>query len=454
MEENKNMTPGDNIPEEDNSSENVVAPGEITQEELSVEEITEEAFISEEGSDVEEIDEPNVAESEIPLEETSFPAPKKKSRAGLIVGIALAAVAFIIAVIFLGKGLFSSNEGSGNLYTQGFATVSGKYMYNVNFSDLKMYKTNLKTMESTPVTEDNAVYISKHKNDIYYMGYLPSEDGTTYNYSYKKYVDGINDVVILNEEITSPQLVGNYVYYLKSVPEFNSGYSSQVYRAELKANSTPELVCDVLCISFYVKGNTLYYCDVQTGFLTKVNIPASMKYISENPLAENSIRSSEELGADTVVETIAAFISIRGNTMYYVDLQNDYTLSSYNLRTGEVKAIGGSVKGTAINIYGDFLFYYGAQDFCLYRMNLDGSNITKVSDVTYGLYVVSEDKLLYVEYDQNDNFNAYINVCNLDGEIISTIKASDNEAEEYYDDIAEGVETEDSAVETELDLTE
>lgn len=379
------------------------------------------------------------AKEEFFAEVNDFPEPEelpKKKKTGLFVGIGALIIVLIAAAAFLFFRRGSSSEGTGNLLSQGFAAVKGDYLYHVDFSDLKMHKTGLKGSkagEGEAVTEDYAVYISNYKGNIYYMGYKPSEDGQSYVYEYKKFVDGKNDKVILSDSITSPQLTGGYLYYLKSVPEFHSGYSSRLYRVSLSGGES-ELVCDALMISYLVDGNNLYYCDVESTSLVRLKLSDSIKIAKESPLGESEKRSSDELGAEPIASSVVTCMAVSGNTLYYIDAQTgNYTLCTYDLKTGEQGVVNNGVTAATINIYGKFLYYYSTTDFSIYRMNLDGSNVTKITDPGYGYMVLSGNRFMSMEF--SDDYSQYISVCDLDGNELLEIGLSDD-SEDYYDDSA------------------
>lgn len=430
MDENKNLNPeGEEKLPEENTSENT-APEEISDEvtETVKEEVTETAF--EENAPL------SPEAEELFAEVNDFPEPEeapKKKKTGLFIGIGALIIVLIAAAAFLFLGRGSSSEGTGNLLSQGFAAVKGDYLYHVDFSDLKMHKTSLKTGEGEAVTDDYAVYISNYRGDIYYMGYKPADDGQSYVYEYKKFVDGKNDKVILSESVTSPQLTDGYLYYLKSVPEFHSGYSSRLYRVSLSGGE-PETVCDALMISYLVDGKDLYYCDVETTSLVRVKLADSIKIAKETPLEDGAKRASDELGAEPVASSVVTCMAMSGNTLYYIDAQTgNYTLCTYDLKTGEQGVVNNGVTAATINIYGKFLYYYSTSDFSVYRMNLDGSNVTKITDPGYGYMILSGNRFISMEF--SDDYKQYISVCDLDGNELMEI-GLDSDDEEYYDDSA------------------
>lgn len=445
MDENKNLNPEgeENLPEEN------TAPEEISEE--ASEEVSEE--VSETVS--EEADTPAPETDDLFAEVNDFPEPEeapKKKKTGLFIGIAALIVVLIAAAAFLFFGRGSSSEGTGNLLSQGFAAVKGDYLYHVDFSDLKMHKTSLKGSkagEGEAVTDDYAVYISNYKGNIYYMGYKPSDDGQSYVYEYKKFVDGKNDKVILSDSVSSPQLTDGYLYYLKSVPEFHSGYSSRLYRVSLSGGES-ELVCDALMISYLVDGKDLYYCDVESTSLVRVKLADSIKIAKESPLGEGGKRSSDDLGAEPIASSVVTCMATSGNTLYYIDAQTgNYTLCTYNLKTGEQGIVNNGVTAATINIYGKFLYYYSTTDFSVYRMNLDGSNVIKITDPGYGYMILSGNRFMSMEF--SDDYKQYIAVCDLDGNELLEVGLTGDDGEDYYDESASDETADEPAEEADAD---
>ncbi len=423
MEENKNLNP-------ENGEENVSPVSET-------EEITEEASAEVIEETEEEIVE-EISEEEASKEEAAEEEEPKKKKSGLIAAI-IALVVAVIAIIAIVSTFFSGHngtEGTGNLYAHGFATIKGGEVFHVNFADYKMYRTNLRTKESTLVSEtDNVVYITNYKNNVYYLSYTFTEDSPETAYSYKKYVDGENDIVLFSDVISSPQISDGYIYYLKSYEDLYSGNSSRIYRAKLQEGATPELCCDVLCASFLVDGKDLYYCEGLNTSLMKTTVSAAMKAIAENPLPDGETRSSAELGAETVMSSaIVACPTIVGDTLYYLDSLNQYELRQFNLKTGEDSAFNTGIYATAFNIYGHRIYYHNQADYCVYSMNFDGSDVAKMTAPNYGLTAISHDKFMSMEFAEDGT--QYIAVCDLEGNKIFdiTFKEQYHELYSLYED--------------------
>lgn len=426
MDENKNLTP-ENGEENTNPVSEAIEKAEETFEE--VKEVKEE--IAETAEEIKEEAEEIIEDTKEAIEEIKEKVAPKKGKGGIIALIAALLIAAIAAALIFSFSGSDVTEGTGNLYAHGFATIKDGDVYHVNFADYKMYKTNIKSGESTLLSEtDNVVYINNYKNDIYYLSYTFTEDSPETAYNYKKYVDGVNDIVLFSDVISSPQIADGYIYYLKSYEDLYSGNSSRIYRAKLEEGSTPELCCDILCISFLVDGDDLYYCEgLNTSFM-KVSLSEAVKAVKENPLADGQTRASSELGAETVIaSTIVASPVIIDDTLYYLDSMNQYELRKFNLKTGEDVSFNTGVFATAFNIYGKKIYYHNQSDYCIYSMNFDGSDVTKITAPNYGLTAISHDKFMSMEFAEDGT--QYIGVCDLDGNKIFNI-TFDEQYEELF----------------------
>ncbi|MDP4132887.1 MAG: DUF5050 domain-containing protein [Bacillota bacterium] len=414
----ENQGPDENpVPEDTKKDENEVSEENSNSDmpESEVSEVKEAAVPDEkEGED-------DFATVNLGVEDQNYqlvPKKKKKNKAMVVVSIALA-VLLVAAAMLLCKMFFfsSASEGTGNLYSRGIATTKGNDVYYVNFSDYKMYKANIKTGESKCLSDDFAMYISNYKNKIYYLGVKINDQKTAYTYQFKKYVDGKNDVVILDSEISQPQFSGNYLYYMVSVPEINSGYSSYIYRVSLKGGK-PELVCDVPCVSFYVDKNDLYYCDVSLSSLVKVDLLKSIKLCTA-PLKGKTLRASSDLSAEVIAKTIATCMVRYKDSIYYIDNQNNNQLLRYDMGKKKSYAINDGTYVAAINIYNNYMYYYNAKDYSIYRMKMDGSDVRKITGAGYGFMALSNNKFLYMNF--TESYQQYIAVCDLDGKLIKNV---------------------------------
>ena len=447
MEENKNLTP-DN---EENTEETVEITEEVIEE---TEEVVEETETTEEATEeaTEEVEDTvDFAEVAPETEEEEKP---KKSKGGVVASVILicAVVALILAlaVTFFFKS--GSTEGTGNIYSEGFAAVHDGEVYYINLVDNKIYKTDLADGEAQLAIEnEGGIYLNIYDGDMYYLGVDFNEETAESVISFNKYVDGTNDIALVKDSTMAPQLSGGYVYYLKSVPEFYSGYCSRIYRAKLSENSEPELVCDVLCNAFYVDGEDLYYGDVETTTFMKATIANAMKAVKEAPLAEGGKRASSEIGAEVVLsEAVTGFPTVYKGVLYYIDSLNQGEFRAFDLKSGEDKSFNTGVFASRYNIYGDYIYYSDQTDACTYRMNLDGSDVRKITAPGNSGMILSDDKFISMVFDEIGY--PYYTICDLEGNVVKEIDFKE-ELDEFISQQAEMEETTETA-EGEADATE
>ena len=338
-------------------------------------------------------------------------------------------------------------EGIGNLNSKGVATTKGDDVYYKNPFSNQFYTFNLKTETTSPLADD-ALCVININDTIYYLSYALDEE--TQNFSCNMYMrpsEGEDILLFTDTEVSYPQISGGYLYYLKSVPDFNSGYSSYVYRAALSEGAVPELVCDVLCNSFYVYEDTLYYGDVSLTALMSVPVANAVSIAKESPLETGIQRSSSEIGANVLLnEAIAVNMVIKDNTLYFIDYLNQGEFCRYDFATGQISGFNSGIFINNYNIAGDYIYYHNQPDYCIYRMKIDGSEVQKVSSICDGQIILSNGYLIYVGISVNEATygDRYISICDSEGNSIKDITFTEEYdayresegSEEYYDDYA------------------
>ncbi len=338
-------------------------------------------------------------------------------------------------------------EGLGNLNSRGAATVNGDVIYYKHPIDYQLHTLNLKTNEASLLGKDSFCTINANDSVFYLSFYYDSETQDSGFNMYKLAEEGEDILLFSDIEITYPQVSGDYIYYLKSVPEFNSGYSSYIYRAKLTESSTPELVCDVLCSSFYVDADTLFFCDVSNTSLMTVSIEDAVNVAKTNPLEQGIQRHSGEIGASVFLpETLAVNMIIKDKILYFIDYLNQGEFCRYDFKTNEITGFNNGIFINNYNIAGDYIYYHNQSDYCIYRMKTDGTEVQKVSSICDGQIILSNGYLIYVGISTNEATygDRYISVCDSEGSVIKDITFTEDYdpyrdtegAEEYYDDYA------------------
>ncbi len=375
----------------------------------------------------------------------------------------ITSIALVVAVLMLFtacQSAFSSktDEGTGNLNSKGVATTIGNEIYYKHPFNYQLYKSDLKTDESVTIGENSFCAVNVD-GSVFYLSFYYDEETQESGFKMHKITENGDVLIFSDSEITYPQIAGNYIYYLKSVPEFHSGYSSRVYRAELSEGSTPELVCDVLCNTFYVDGDTIYYGDVNATALMSASLENAINVAKTAPLEATMQRSSSELGASVIIaDMVLGNITAKGNSLYFIDYSNNQgEFLSYDLNSKTIRGFNNGITANNYNISGNYIYYHNASDYCIYRMKLDGSDIEKVSSICDGQIILSGGKLIYVGISTNEETygDRYIAVCEADGTVIRDITFTEDydpyrnmdDSEGYYDDYAYAEEASEESAE-------
>lgn len=213
---------------------------------------------------------------------------------------------------------------------------------------------------------------------------------------------------INSDSVSSINAAGSYIYYIRNNVKHNNaatvfqGNTFGVIRCGLNGGNITSLYDNVAgVITLY--GNYLYlqrYSNEDALTFWKIKIdkkestkisnygyfPASIydnKIYYTNNTDNHSIYSYNiATGTSSMYLAANAYLTdMQGDYIYYIDLDNNYSLARVNTASGEKELLTDSSEGKCIsyNVYKDVIFYYieGANP-ALYRMNTDGTDNTLI----------------------------------------------------------------------------
>ncbi|MGN0161657.1 MAG: DUF5050 domain-containing protein [Lachnospiraceae bacterium] len=236
-------------------------------------------------------------------------------------------------------------------------------------------------------------------------------DGTIYfanpydkNRLYAMNSDCTNIRKLNSDTVCSINVYGKYIYYVRNnySPETAAlifrGQLLGVIRTNLKGTH-PKALYDSVAGVINLYGNELYYQHYsnteglsfyKVGIDGKNNIQVNQKgtYPSSiyndvlyytNTDGDHGIYTHDlKTGVDTLYLPANAYmVDMQGDYIYYIDLDQKYSLVRVNTTTmiPELLVDGRDGKCISYNIYGDTLFYHVEGDTpALYRMNVNGDN--------------------------------------------------------------------------------
>lgn len=263
---------------------------------------------------------------------------------------------------------------TGNLNNGGmFCEYDGKIYFANPADSNKLYRMNSDCTEVTKLCDDSVFSINVYNKYIYYVKNNFTEDAIGMIFRGHLYgvirceLDGSNPKTLYDHVAGVISLSGNYVYYQR----YSNEDAFSFYRIKIDGTED-ERLSDAGFYPASVYDKKLYY----------VNATDDHNIYCFNPAAKTA--SLFYVGNTYMAD-------MQGTYLYYIDLDNNYSLVRADTNTKEVEVlVDGKEMGKCIyyNLYGNKIFYHvEGEEPALYRMNCDGSgnelisygNITNIS---------------------------------------------------------------------------
>lgn len=316
----------------------------------------------------------------------------KKLKIVLVVTIAVV-VAIIIIVNRVNSKVryndsYVNGNTAGNLYNGGYFCEKDGIIYFANPDDgMSLYSITRAGTDLKKITSDYVTYINVDDNYIYYAR-NNKLNGSAFSFlvvdrcalcRVKK--NGKQKVTLVHDPSMQVALIGNYLYYIKYTDKYASTFNrikidgkddGMVMREPVTALVTDERY---LYYVGYERDHALYRIDTSDNSVIQVS--------SEN--FYNPI--------------------IDGRCVYYMDPDNDFHVTCYNLNSGEKLDIS-KERADCFNMYGNFIFYQrsSAESPALLRIRLDGSELTKISDGVFCNINVTSQYVYFASYENPETF--------------------------------------------------
>ncbi|MFL0266649.1 DUF5050 domain-containing protein [Candidatus Clostridium radicumherbarum] len=252
---------------------------------------------------------------------------------------------------------------------------------------------------TTPNTEGNSSgnllnggYFAKQGKWIYFT--LPPANYKLHPI-YRVMTDGETGLKAITKEgnFRCINVISDWVYYLDD----KSG--SYIFRTKTDGSLT-EVVVEYTAFRMLIKDNFIYYSSPEGIYKLKLN------------------SSKGDKGTLITKRQVFTYMSIYNNLIYNstyeqaTNLSNDTVtvtrLNSMNLDGSNFKKLSND---NIINfvIYNDYIFYINYNDQRLYRMNLNGSNKIYLFPYTIQNFNISNDNIYFTGKDQNNIYKSDLN---------------------------------------------
>ncbi|MBQ9511814.1 MAG: DUF5050 domain-containing protein [Lachnospiraceae bacterium] len=269
--------------------------------------------------------------------------------------------------------IYTVGNTPGNLYNNGYFCESDGVVYFANPADNNcLYSMNPDETEYKKLTRMGASNINAGGDYLYY--YLdPSHTKATSGVEtaareygiYRSRLDGKQQKNLLRVGLRQLCLGGSYLYYM--APNGNGG---DLWKMRIDREENEVVARGMINPSCYVNGS-LYYAGVDS----------SHAIFAMDTANNNMVRQ--------VYAGNFAYPQLVGDTIYYLDAENGYSLCSVNLTTLVSQVLTTDFVDT-FNVSGPYIYYASAQANALKRMRTDGSeNIVLMNGIFHSINVTS-----------------------------------------------------------------
>jgi Domain of unknown function (DUF5050) len=303
----------------------------------------------------------------------------------IVIGILVIITALSVSYRFSNKTSFNlgnvSGNLSGNLYNNGlFCEYNGKIYFSNSYDEGNLYVMNSDGSNISKLYNDTISYINVAGKYIYYSRNNLNEDNLNAVFRanmfgvYRLNTNGKNLVILNNETSNTVSLGNNKIFYQHYDPDTALSLRSISIDGTNEKNLTRDSI-NPACI---VDG-TMYYSNVTVNYnLMSMDIESGSTALVYEGTSMNPIYDD--------------------NYVYFMDIENDYSLSRVNLSSLEKQDLG-TGRVDAYNLYGNYIFFQknDATNPSLCRMKLDGSEVETILSGNFSNINITSE---YVYFNQ------------------------------------------------------
>lgn len=299
--------------------------------------------------------------------------------------ILIAGAVFIIRYInrFKYNDSFVNGNTAGNLYNDGYFCEHNGIVYFANPSDHDcLYSMNPDGTDIKKLVNQSVSYINVDDHYIYYCKLQGRSDSAfsflpiNTNSLCRLRIDGKGEPEILDSDpCMYASLVGNYIYYL----HYDKEKGTTLYKIKIDGTGKEQVAKE----SFFTAST-------------------DGKYIYYNGLNDNHNVYQLDTTTDqsSVIYEGNCWMPIKsGNTLYYLDCENDYRIARAELTTGEQTFVT-DCRVDCYNVYGDKIFFQkndaASPAFCC--INTDGTGYQEIKNGNYTSIQVTSRYVYFTDF--------------------------------------------------------
>lgn len=261
-------------------------------------------------------------------------------------------------------GSTNSNRMSG-----GYFTMLDNQLIFVGQSEAMegIYKKNLSEPNATPeqLSPDQARNLNVWKDWIYYI------NESDYSGIYRMKADGSDTQIVLDQSVGNLVVYGNWMYFL------NHSENQRIYKAKVDGTELTKVSETEGIFAFSLDEDWLVYANGQGQTMVKVKLDGSEEQV--------------------VSAYSSTFLTTYEGWIYYGDDNTNVALSKVKLDGTENQKLITNF-ASHVHIYQNNIYYFDGVEDAIMRMDINGSNIIKISDKgDFGWFHIINDKLYYID---------------------------------------------------------
>jgi hypothetical protein len=217
---------------------------------------------------------------------------------------------------------------------------------------------------------NNGAYMVEYDGWIYYAN--PNDK----NQLYKMKPDGTKSKQLVSSSVKNLCIANGFIYFI------DTDRYNVIYRCNTNGNRIKKVVSNS-CTDFNISGKYIYYSNLN----------------KDDKLYRCNLNGSHEVKVNNIKKLSTACIV--DNVLYSPYFERNNTIHKIDLITGKVQKLNETISWNC-TVIDNFLFFIDSSDsYTLYRMNLDGTNLLKISSPNCTSYNIINDTLFYQSEEPN-----------------------------------------------------
>lgn len=272
---------------------------------------------------------------------------------------------------------------TGNLNNSGMVCESNGILYFANAYDYNsLYSYNPDNGKCKKLSDGPVKCINVDSHYIYFVRDISDSNATfgistaTFRGLYRMDINGKHKICLHSGAIGNAQLINNKIFF----QNYSNDYGYRLYSIEINGKNEKEVLQEPVNPTGYYD-NALVFC----------NAKENHNVVKMNPETEQK---------ETVYEGNCYFPIIQNDFLYFMDVENNYSLARVNLKTNEKTTLTTERLDT-YNLYEDTIFYQVSDKDrpCLKRMKTDGSNIELVYNGIFNNINITKNYTYFTAYN-------------------------------------------------------